>query len=117
MKSKLIVLLVIMLAFVMIFTESAFASSVDEISYLMSDESSSSDESSVSSSSSTTLSDITSSLSNSLSTSSISSSSTSSSQTKLPQTGENDFVIFALIVVFTVIAIYAYKKVNDFRNI
>lgn len=109
MKNKLIISLISILALAIIFTGSAFASSVDEIPYLVSEESSSS--------SSTALSDIASSTSSSSSSSSSSSTNTNSNKTQLPKTGENDTAIFVSIAAFAIIAIYAYKKVSDYKNI
>ena len=112
MKSKLGLSLLLILVFTIICTGSVFASSVDVIGYLDEDESSSE----TSSSSSTTISDITSISSISSSSSSSSSSTdTNTNKTKLPQTGENDTMIFVSIVVFAGVAIYAYKKVNDYK--
>ena len=114
MKSKLGLSLLLILVFTIICTGSVFASSVDVIGYLDEDESSSES----SSSSSTTISDITSISSVSSSSSSSSSSTntnTNTNKTKLPQTGENDTMIFVSIVVFAGVAIYAYKKVNSYK--
>lgn len=42
--------------------------------------------------------------------------STYQNETKLPQTGDaSDYAIFMLIVVATVVAIYAYKKVREYN--
>lgn len=37
--------------------------------------------------------------------------------TNLPQTGENDLVMVFAIAVFGVSAVYAYKKIRDYKNI
>lgn len=35
----------------------------------------------------------------------------------LPQTGENDYIVILTIAVFAVSAVYAYKKIRDYKNI
>lgn len=35
----------------------------------------------------------------------------------LPQTGENDYIIILTIAVFAISAVYAYKKISDYKNI
>lgn len=35
----------------------------------------------------------------------------------LPQTGENDYIMVLAIGLFAVSAVYAYKKVRDYKNI
>lgn len=37
--------------------------------------------------------------------------------TNLPQTGENDYIIILTIAVFAISAVYAYKKISDYKNI
>lgn len=35
----------------------------------------------------------------------------------LPQTGENDYIVILTIAVFAISAVYAYKKIRDYKNI
>lgn len=35
----------------------------------------------------------------------------------LPQTGENDYIYVIVISAFAISAVYAYKKITDYRNI
>ncbi len=35
----------------------------------------------------------------------------------LPQTGENDYIMVLVIGIFAVSAVYAYKKIRDYKNI
>ena len=37
--------------------------------------------------------------------------------TNLPQTGANDYAMVLIIGIFAVSAVYAYKKINDYKNI
>ena len=37
--------------------------------------------------------------------------------TNLPQTGANDYAMVLIIGIFVVSAVYAYKKINDYKNI
>lgn len=35
----------------------------------------------------------------------------------LPQTGENDHIVILSIAIFAISAVYAYKKIRDYKNI
>lgn len=35
----------------------------------------------------------------------------------LPQTGANDYAMILIIAIFAVSAVYAYKKIRDYKNI
>lgn len=37
--------------------------------------------------------------------------------TNLPQTGANDYAMVLIIGIFAVSAVYAYKKINEYKNI
>ena len=37
--------------------------------------------------------------------------------TNLPQTGANDYAMVLIIGLFAVSAVYAYKKINEYKNI
>lgn len=37
--------------------------------------------------------------------------------TNLPQTGADDYAMVLIIGIFAVSAVYAYKKINDYKNI
>lgn len=37
--------------------------------------------------------------------------------TNLPQTGANDYAMILIIGIFAVSAVYAYKKINEYKNI
>ncbi len=39
------------------------------------------------------------------------------SNSNLPQTGENDYIVILTIAVFAISAVYAYKKISDYKNI
>ncbi len=37
--------------------------------------------------------------------------------TNLPQTGADDYAVILVIAVFAISAVYAYKKITDYKNI
>lgn len=43
--------------------------------------------------------------------------STYSNTTNLPQTGAGDYAMILIIAIFAISAVYAYKKINDYKNI
>lgn len=43
--------------------------------------------------------------------------STYENTTNLPQTGADDYAVVLVIAVFAIIAVYAYKKISDYKNI
>lgn len=43
--------------------------------------------------------------------------STYNNTTNLPQTGADDYAVISIIAVFAVSAVYAYKKIRDYKNI
>lgn len=43
--------------------------------------------------------------------------STYENTTNLPQTGADDYAVVLVIAVFAIVAVYAYKKISDYKNI